>query len=158
MLAGSPIAGAPVAGAFELITLPIGAVTTIGTAWLDEMLAEYWTGSTIHAYLLEDGTAFDPTVDMYLADIPLGDRLVGPEPLTGLANADGYFTADDVQMTLGSGDVAQWFAIVRVDGSEASSPIVGATDVFANDIPLNAKTGDGGVVEFDIQALGLGRI
>lgn len=132
--------------------------STIGTAWLDEQLAEYWTAATVHAYLIEDGTTFDPSVDLFLSDIPALDRIAGPTVLTGKAHANGYFTANDVQLTLGAGDVAEWFLVVRIGASEATSPIIGATDVMADDVPLNLTIGSGGILEFDIQALGLGRI
>jgi hypothetical protein len=157
MLAGSPIAGAPIAGSFGGFSFPSSPQSNVGTAWLDLMLSEYWTASTIDAYLVADGTAFDPTVDLYLDDIPVLDR-ISTTTVTGKSHLDGVFTADNVELPLGIGDVAQWFVIVRVDGTEATSPVVVATDAMANDIPINSIVGAGDVLEFNLQTLGLGRI
>lgn len=156
-IAGSPIAGAPLGGSFTATPSIASAVSALGTAWLDEMLAEYWTAATVAAYLLADGTDFDPDVDHFLADIPVEDHLT-IVLVNGKANLDGYFTSDPIVMTLGSGQTPQWLVIVRIDGTPETSPIIGATDVMADDIPLNSEPSNGNPYEFDTQALGLGRI
>lgn len=132
--------------------------TVIGTAWLDEMLDEYWSASTVHAYLLVDGSLFSPTLDKFLADIPGGDRLVGPVVVTGKINLGGYFTDNPISFTLGDGDVAEWLVVVRVDATEATSPIIGFTNVYEDNVPLNSVVGNGGVLQFSPLAQGLGRI
>lgn len=134
----------------------------IGVEWLDELLspgslATTWTDATVHAYLLENGTLFDPETDLYLSDIPGGDRLVGPVTVTGKTATNGYFDANDITFTVADGDVASWFVLVQVGGTEATSPIIGATDERADFSPL-LLTGNGGTVVFQIQSLGLGRI
>lgn len=132
----------------------------ISPTWLEELLkdsADAWETATIHAYLLEDGTAYDPEVDLFLADIPLGDRLVGPEALTTKSANGSFFTADPVTFTLAENLVAEWFVLVRIGGSEATSPIILATDERADGTAL-LYTGNGGTITFNPQAAGFGRI
>jgi hypothetical protein len=129
-----------------------------GTAWLDQMLDEYWTDATVHAYLLADDALFSPTIDMHLSDIPGGDRLVGPTVVTGKLNLGGFFTDDPVPFVLDEGDVAAWLIYVLIGVDEESSPIVGSTNVYGDNTPLGSVVGNGGVVEFYVQPQGLGRI
>lgn len=132
----------------------------ISPTWLEELLedsADAWTTATVHAYLLEDGTLFDPTLDLFLSDILVGDRLSGPVTLTTKSAAGAFFTADPIPFTLGEGLIAEWFVIVRIGGSEATSPVILATDERADGTPL-LYTGNGGTITFNPQAAGLGRI
>lgn len=132
----------------------------ISPTWLEELLedsADAWTTSTVHAYLLEDGTAYDPAVDLFLADIPSGDRASGPVTLAAKTAIGSFFTANPITFTLGAGLVAKWFIIVRISGSEATSPIIIATDERSDTSPL-LYTGNGGTITFNPQAAGLGRI
>ena len=132
----------------------------INPVWLEELLedsSDAWTTSTVHAYLLEDGTLYDPTLDLFLADILVADRLVGPVVLTTKSATGAFFTADPVTFTLGEGFVAEWFVVVRVGGSEAASPVIYATDERADGTPL-LYTGNGGTITLTPQASGLGRI
>lgn len=132
----------------------------ISSTWLEELLedsADAWTTATIRAYLLEDGTLFDPVTDLFLADILVGDRIAGPVTLTTKSATGSFFTADPITFTLGEGNVAEWFVIVRIGGSEATSPIIIATDERSDGTPL-LYTGNGGTITFNPQAAGLGRI
>jgi hypothetical protein len=132
----------------------------ISPTWLEELLedsANAWTTSTVHAYLLEDGTAYDPETDMFLSDIPGGDRVAGPITLTTKSATGSFFTADPIVFPLGEGLVAKWFVIVRIGGSEATSPVIIATDERADTTPL-LYTGNGGTITFNPSATGLGRI
>lgn len=132
----------------------------ISPIWLEELLedsSDAWTTSTIHAYLLADGTSYDPLVDLFLSDIPGGDRVAGPIPLTTKSADGAFFSADPITFTLGESFVAEWFIIVRIGGSEATSPIIIATDERADGTPL-LYTGNGGTITFNPQASGLGRI
>jgi hypothetical protein len=132
----------------------------ISPTWLEELLedsADAWTTSTVHAYLLEDGTAYDPETDLFLADSPGGDRVAGPVVLSSKTATGAYFDADPITFTLGAGLVAEWFVVVRIGGSEATSPIILAVNERADTTPL-LYTGNGGTITFNPQAAGLGRI
>lgn len=132
----------------------------ISPTWLEELLedsADAWTTATIRAYLLVGGTTYDPTTDLFLADIPGGDRVSGPVTLTTKTATGEFFTADPITFTLGDGQVAEWFVIVRIGGSEATSPIIIATNERSDTSPL-LYTGNGGTITLNPQAAGLGRI
>lgn len=129
----------------------------IGTSWLNQMLASGWTSPTISAYLLNSASLFNPTTSLTLANIPAPDRVSGPITLTSKTVSAGYFDAADIDFTLANGIVAAWVVLVQVGGSEAASPVVGSTDERADGSPI-LVTGNGGIVRFQVQALGLGRI
>jgi hypothetical protein len=132
----------------------------ISPIWLEELLedtADAWTTATTHAYLLDDTTGFDPTLDLFLGDIPGGERVSGPVVLTTKSATGSFFTADPITFTLMEGIVAEWLVVVRVGGSEATSPVIIATDERADGTPL-LYTGNGGTITFHPQAAGLGRI
>lgn len=131
---------------------------TIGVAWLDEMLAEYWTASTVHAYLIADGTLYNPSLDKFLSDIPSLNRIAGPVVVSGKVNNEGFFSDSPIAMTLDEGDIPEWLVIVRSAMSEATSPIIGSTNVYGDNTPLNSVVGNGGIVEFYPQSFGIGRI
>lgn len=134
----------------------------ISPVWLDEMLetseAE-WATATVHAYLLEQGTAYVPATDLFLADIPGGDR-IGPTALTGMDATDGFFTADPIDFALAPLQIAEWCVIVRVDGGgEAASPVIGSFNERGDGSALLLDGGAGGMtVTLQPQAIGIGRI
>lgn len=132
----------------------------ISPIWLEELLedsSDAWTTSTVHAYLLDDSTGYDPTLDLTLADIPLGERVSGPVVVTTKTASGSFFTADPITFTLVEGGVAEWFILVRIGGSEATSPVIIATDERSDGTAL-LYTGNGGTITFNPSGSGLGRI
>lgn len=134
----------------------------IGVEWLDELLtpgnlSTTWTDATVHAYLVDSVSTFNPATDKYLSAIPVGDRVASPVVVTGKTTNDGYFDANDITFTVPDGVIVAWFVLVQVAATEATSPIILSTNERADYSPL-LLTGNGGLVVFQVQALGLGRI
>lgn len=127
----------------------------VGSAWITKMLAAGWVSADVDAYLLDQASSFDPTVDLLLADI-LADVVAGPVAVTGkTSDDDGYWDGDNVFFTVADGDEAAWFVLVESDGVD--DPIIGSTNQRADNSPL-AIVGNGGLVEMQVQDIGFGRI
>lgn len=126
----------------------------VGEAWLTKMLNTAWVTASVDAYLLDAASAFDPTVDLLLADI-IADVMAGPVAVTGKTTDDGYWDGNDVTFTLAENDEAGWFVLVEDDG--ATNPIIGSTNERADGSPITV-VGNGGLVVMEVQSIGFGRI